>query len=108
MAFECICRKPPFPSIGCGPGARDGPFMPAIQCGPRIEEIARRWHDLAERRLNYYNELYRSGRWTRYYPNQEQFAARMLDVIKAAKAFGRLAGDPPAIPALPDDLRSAA
>lgn len=58
---------------------------------PRIERIAQQWHDLAERRLDYYTELYRSGRWRHYY-TQERFAARMLDVIEAAKQWRELAG----------------
>ena len=64
--------------------------MPAVQGGPRLDEIARKWHDLAERRLAYFTELYRSGRWKHYY-TQERFALRMLDVIKAAKVWGELA-----------------
>jgi hypothetical protein len=64
-----------------------------------LKDIARRWHDLAERRLAAYNELYRSGRWKHYYPSQEQFAARMLEVIRVARAYHKIAGDPaPAAP----------
>jgi len=65
--------------------------MPAVQGGARLEVIARQWHDLAERRLAYYGELYRSGRWARYY-SKEHFALRMLDVIEAAKTWRDLAG----------------
>jgi len=65
--------------------------MPAVQGGPRLDVIARQWHDLAERRLAYFIELYRSGSWNHYY-TQERFAVRMLDVIKAAKVWGELAG----------------
>ena len=65
--------------------------MPAVQGGTRLSVITRQWHDLAERRLAYYNELYRSGRWERYY-TKENFALRMLDVIKAAKIWRDLAG----------------
>jgi len=82
--------------------------MPATQYGPRIQEIARKWHDLAERRLAYYDELYRSGRWKHYFQSREQFAARMLDVIAVAKAFRSLAGLPPAVSTPRDDLRPAA
>ena len=82
--------------------------MSAYQSGPRIAEMARKWHDLAERRVLYYNELYRSGRWQRYFQSREQFAARMLDVIAAAKTFRNLTGDPPAAATRRDDLRSAA
>ena len=62
---------------------------------PQLQEIAQRWHDLAEQRLAYYTELYRSGRWQHYY-TQEGFAARMLDVIAAAKKWRKLAGQPEA------------
>ncbi|MCW5690199.1 MAG: TIGR03809 family protein, partial [Pseudolabrys sp.] len=60
-----------------------------------LQEIAQRWHGLAEQRLAYYTELYRSGRWKHYY-TQEAFAARMLDVIAAAKKWRKLAGHPEA------------
>jgi hypothetical protein len=53
--------------------------------------VTRQWLDLAERRLASYEELYRSGRWTHYYPTQELFALRMLDVIKAVKTLRRVA-----------------
>lgn len=82
--------------------------MPAIPCGLRVERIARQWHDLAERRVVYYNELYRSGRWERYFRTREQFALRMLDVIAVAKAFSKLAGEPPSLSSRHDDLRTAA
>jgi hypothetical protein len=65
--------------------------MQALPSGPRLDRIALKWHDLAQRRLDYYTELYRSGRWRHYY-TQERFALRMLDVISAAKKFGALAG----------------
>ena len=81
--------------------------MPAA-ASARVQELARQWHDLAARRLAYYNELYRSGRWKHYYRTQEQFAVRMLDVIKAAKTFAKLAGESSTPAARPDDLRSAA
>jgi uncharacterized repeat protein (TIGR03809 family) len=65
--------------------------MPAAQSGPRFDKIARKWHDLAERRLAYFTELYRSGRWTHYY-SREHFALRMRDVISAVKIWRELAG----------------
>ncbi len=64
--------------------------MPAMRGGSRLQVTARHWHDLAERRLVYYTEIYRSGCWVHYY-SQEQFALRMIDVIKAAKTFRDLA-----------------
>ena len=65
--------------------------MQALPSRPRLDEIALKWHDLAQRRLDYYTELYRSGRWQHYY-TQERFAVRMLDVINAAKKWRELAG----------------
>ncbi|MDO8877455.1 MAG: TIGR03809 family protein [Pseudolabrys sp.] len=67
--------------------------MQALPSGPRLDRIALKWHDLAQRRLDYYTELYRSGRWRLYY-TQERFAIRMLDVINAAKKWRDLAGLP--------------
>jgi uncharacterized repeat protein (TIGR03809 family) len=64
--------------------------MPALQGGYRLEEISRKWRDLAERRLAYFTELYRSGRWTHYY-TPEEFGVRMRDVVKAAKQWRNLA-----------------
>jgi hypothetical protein len=69
--------------------------MPAIYKPQRFEKVTRRWLDLAERRLAYYEDLYRSGRWKHYFPTQEHFAVRMLDVIKATKAFRRVADETP-------------
>ena len=65
--------------------------MQALPSRPDFETIARKWHDLAERRVDYYSELYRSGRWRRYY-TADRFAVRMLDVISAAKSWRDLAG----------------
>jgi uncharacterized repeat protein (TIGR03809 family) len=64
--------------------------MPAVQGGPRLDEIARKWRDLANRRLAHFTELYRSGRWTHYY-TKEGFTLRMRDVIAASKAWSDLA-----------------
>ncbi len=63
--------------------------------GPRLDLIAGKWHALAQRRLLYYSELYRSGRWTHYYASRELFARHMLDVIKTAKTWAKLAGEQP-------------
>jgi uncharacterized repeat protein (TIGR03809 family) len=69
--------------------------MQVLPSRPRLDQIALKWHDLAQRRLDYYTELYRSGRWRHYY-TQERFAVRMLDVINAARKWRDLAGLPPA------------
>lgn len=67
--------------------------MHVISDAPNFTKIALKWHDLAERRLDYYTELYRSGRYKHYY-TQERFALRMLEVIEAAKQWRVLAGLP--------------
>ena len=64
--------------------------MPAVQREQRFDKLALKWHDLADRRLSYFIELYRSGRWKHYY-TPEAFSARMADVIKAKKAWDKLA-----------------
>jgi hypothetical protein len=69
------------------------PHVPDTAC---FELIARKWHVLALRRLRFYEELYRSGRWTLYYDSRQLFARHMLDVIKAAKIWAKLAGETPA------------
>jgi hypothetical protein len=64
--------------------------MPAGPNIPRLEKVTRQWLDLAERRLASYEQLYRSGRWRLYYPTQDLFAVRMLDVIKVVKTLRRV------------------
>jgi hypothetical protein len=68
--------------------------MPQAPGTARFNLIARKWHALALRRLLFYSELYRSGRWTLYYASRELFARHMLDVIKAVKIWAQLAGEP--------------
>ena len=58
--------------------------MPATPGAVRFDAIARKWLDLAERRLHYYIELYQSGRWQHYYTKQG-LAVRMRDVIGAVR-----------------------
>jgi hypothetical protein len=69
--------------------------MQQLSGAPRFDLIARKWHALAQRRFVYYADLYRSGRWTIYYDSRQAFARHMLDVIKAAKTWARLAGEQP-------------
>ncbi|MEA2928892.1 MAG: hypothetical protein QOG38_1320 [Hyphomicrobiales bacterium] len=42
-------------------------------------ENTRKWHALAERRRAYFVELYRSGRWRRYY-GEDAFLAHLRNV----------------------------
>ena len=68
--------------------------MPATLGVPDFDELSRQWLALAERRLAYYSELYRSGRWQRYY-TAEGFAEQMVDVMKAVTVWRELAGQAP-------------
>jgi uncharacterized repeat protein (TIGR03809 family) len=52
--------------------------------------VAQKWRALAERRRAHFVELYRSGRWQRYY-TRDQFAARLRDVMDAADTWAKLA-----------------
>jgi uncharacterized repeat protein (TIGR03809 family) len=65
--------------------------MPAGPCCPPFDTIARKWCDLAERRRDYFVELYNSGRWVHYY-TKEAFALRMRDVVGVTKVWRQLAG----------------
>ncbi len=72
--------------------------MAAGQGNPSFDDLARRWHQLADRRLAHFTELYRSGRWRHYYRTEAQFADRMMDVIRTARIWAELAGcAPPAV-----------
>ncbi|HEU4661884.1 MAG TPA: TIGR03809 family protein [Pseudolabrys sp.] len=65
--------------------------MPAEPNSGGLDQIAQKWRDLAERRRAYFMELYRTGRWQRYY-TEDQFRSRVRDVLHAAKRWGELAG----------------
>jgi uncharacterized repeat protein (TIGR03809 family) len=64
--------------------------MPATLGVPGFDELSRQWLTLAERRLAYFSELYRSGRWQRYY-TAEDFAEQVVDVMKAVTIWRELA-----------------
>ena len=82
--------------------------MPQAPGPARFDLIARKWHALAIRRLRFYDDLYRSGRWTLYFDSRAQFARHMLDVIKAAKTWAKLAGEQPPADKDGDDFLFAA
>jgi uncharacterized repeat protein (TIGR03809 family) len=52
-------------------------------------ELSRKWHALAERRRAYFVELYRSGRWRRYY-TEEAFHAHLKDVMQGVDAWTKV------------------
>jgi uncharacterized repeat protein (TIGR03809 family) len=64
--------------------------MSALVNAAPYGEVARKWRDLADRRRAHFVELYRSGRWTRYY-TEEQFLVRMREVIRASETWAQLA-----------------
>ncbi len=61
----------------------------------RGSEYAGRWLALAQRRRDNLVELYRSGRWRRYY-TEAKFLAAMRDVKADIEAWSRLANSAPA------------
>ena len=62
--------------------------MPTESFRLPIENI-RKWHALAERRRAYFIELYRSGRWERYYA-EDVFLAHMRDVMKDVEQWAKV------------------
>ena len=58
---------------------------------PIPTELAQRWLNLAQRRADYFTELFHSGRWKHYY-DERQFIERMGDVMNAVEDWRILAG----------------
>jgi uncharacterized repeat protein (TIGR03809 family) len=75
-----------------------------MQGEKRIDRITQQWRDLAERRLQYYTELYQSGRWRRYY-TEERFVEVMAEVADTVSTWRKLAKQPPAVGADKKDER---
>lgn len=71
-----------------------------------LEEVAHKWRDLADRRRAHFLELHRSGRWRRYY-SEEQFLVRLHEAIRLSERWAEIA---PALPAeiAPEHSRSDA
>ena len=64
--------------------------MPTPRAVRSFDQIVQQWHELADRRREHFAELYRSGRWRHYY-TEEQFVARMREVVHAAEAWAQIA-----------------
>jgi hypothetical protein len=64
--------------------------MPADSPGP-LDAVSQRLCDLAHRRLAYYSELSKSGRWKLYFSERE-FVERLRDVIAQTNAWNELTG----------------
>ena len=55
-----------------------------------LDPIAQKWRAFAERRRAYLVELYDSGRWKRYY-SEEQFLYRMREAIQLTERWAEVA-----------------
>jgi uncharacterized repeat protein (TIGR03809 family) len=71
-----------------------------------LDEVSHKWRRLAERRQAHFIELFHSGRWKRYY-TEEQFLRCMRDAIRLTERWAMIA-PPPAEEALSDEARSDA
>ena len=58
------------------------------------DALTRRWLALAERRRDHFIELYRSGRWQRYY-TEDVFRARMREAVSDVEAWKACAAPEP-------------
>ena len=61
---------------------------------PALGEVAQKWRALADRRRAHFVELYHTGRWKRYY-SEEQFLLKMREAIKATDRWAQIAPTPP-------------
>ena len=50
------------------------------------EDVARRWHALAERRRAHFIDLHTSGRWRKYY-REHNFLRQMQETARLADAW---------------------
>jgi uncharacterized repeat protein (TIGR03809 family) len=55
------------------------------------EDVARRWHALAERRRIHFVDMHRSGRWRKYYPREHVFLAQMRESSLIVDAWRKVA-----------------
>jgi uncharacterized repeat protein (TIGR03809 family) len=55
-------------------------------------DMAQQWRSLAERRREHLLVLYRSGRWRRYY-SEEQMMVQMRDLVRSINAWSEIGGD---------------
>jgi uncharacterized repeat protein (TIGR03809 family) len=69
---------------------RSGFFMSVRLPAHALDEVAQKWRALAERRLAHFVELCESGRWRRYY-SEEQFLYRMREAIRLSERWAQIA-----------------
>jgi uncharacterized repeat protein (TIGR03809 family) len=77
-----------FPPSGIAPGA----FMTTPFDASQYQRVLERWRVLAERRLEHMTQLYETGRWRRYF-NEEQFVGVIRETRAAVDAWRRIAPD---------------
>jgi hypothetical protein len=53
-------------------------------------QISDKWAALAERRCEFFAELWRTGRWKLYCNEEEQFALRMQEVMEIADRWRKI------------------
>ena len=58
-----------------------------------LDQVAQKWRRLAERRREHFVELFYSGRWKRYY-SEEQFLQRMRESIRLTERWATIAPPP--------------
>jgi uncharacterized repeat protein (TIGR03809 family) len=80
--------------------------MPERQPAHAFEEVAQRWRVLADRRRAHFLELYRSGRWRRYY-SEARFLVRMHEAIRLSERWAEIA-PPAAADIVPEPARTVA
>jgi uncharacterized repeat protein (TIGR03809 family) len=76
----------------------------------KLGQSAEKWLRLAERRRDSFRELYSSGRWRRYY-SEEQFLSRLRDIACICDRWAMIVQQtrpPDDTPALEIEQRSAA
>ncbi|MBV9199449.1 MAG: TIGR03809 family protein [Alphaproteobacteria bacterium] len=69
-------------------------FMSYWLSSHALEIAAQKWRALAERRRAHFVELYHSGRWKRYY-SEEQFLLRLREAIQVSERWAEIAPSPP-------------
>jgi uncharacterized repeat protein (TIGR03809 family) len=58
----------------------------------KLGQVAQKWRNLAEQRNAHYAELYDSGRWKRYFP-EDRLLQRMREVVATTERWRKLAND---------------
>jgi uncharacterized repeat protein (TIGR03809 family) len=54
-----------------------------------LDDAAQKWRAFAERRRVHFDELYHTGRWKRYY-SEEQFLLKMREAVKASDRWAEI------------------